>query len=419
MSKSIKIVLIFLVVAGVVGVGVYFGTKDNVQPGSPTTTEGETSLPGIQAGEQGTSELPTQTGTTGEQQEFTYNTPEEVAPVAGTKILYKEPVLGFTPTADGGVLLVSKNGTIVSVSPSGDRKELNSSGIENALEATFSTDGKKILLTYGKNTTPQFSVYDVASSTWQPLLADTAASLRPKTHEVVYLYEKSGVKNLFLWNLDKPKSTPQQISSLQIEDPILSWKDKDTLLIQQRPSAYTKDTLLSFNLSKKIVTPIIQDKYALNSIWNEAGSSGLVFYGDNTYRGGALRLYLAGGEEGSKLTLVTLTEKCSFYHSAGFFSTSTPKTTASSTALAQKNELYCAIPRDSKTFRYAILPDDFYRGTISTSDDLIKINLDDGSLGVILSPTDASLEIYKPFAGEKEIYFIDKRTGALYSVPNK
>jgi hypothetical protein len=333
-----------------------------------------------------------------------------VVDVLGAKILYKEPVLGFSPTQDGGVILVNKKGVVVSVSSSGEKKELNNSEIDNPISATFSSDSKKILVSYGKTSTPQFSVYDVASSTWQPILANVAATIRPSTYEVVYLYEKNGLKNLLLWDLKKPKSTPQQISSFQIEDPVLSWKDKDTLLINERPSAYVKGSILAFSLSKKTVTPIIKDKYALHSIWNNGGSVGLAFYGDNTYRGGTLRLYGKGGEEGSKLSLLTLPEKCSFINS---FATTTATTTQTD------NSLYCAIPRNSQTFKLAIMPDDYLKGTTVTEDDLVKINLENGSLGIVFAPTDGTMEIYKIVAGEKDIYFLNRNNDALYSVPNK
>lgn len=405
-------------VAGVVGAGVYFGTKGSVSP-APISGREETALPVGQPGDESGDGFPAGTRGTSTEGVIAGEKVGEVVEVLGTRILYKEPVLGFSPTQDGRIILITKKGLVVSVSSSGESKELNNSEIENPLEVTFSNDGKKVLLSYGKNTAPQFSVYDVASSTWQPVLANISATIRPKTHEVVYLYEKAGVKNLFTWDLDKPKSAPQQISSLQIEDPILLWRDKDTLLIHERPSAYTKGTLIAFDLSKKIVEPLIKDRFALHSLWNDAGSTGLAFYGDNTYRGGTLRLYSKDGSEGSKLSLLTLPEKCSFFHGETFFSTSTPKTSTTTSAGTQRNELYCAIPRNSQTFKLAIMPDDYFRGATVTNDDLVKINLEDGSLGVIFSPTDAPIEIYKVFAGEKEIYFLNRNNDALYAVSNK
>ncbi len=406
-------------VAGVVGAGVYFGTK-NPSPAPGIVGGEETTLPVGQSGENG---LPLEggLGSTNSTASGTItegNKLGEVVDVLGARIIYKEPVVGFAPTPAGEIILVNKKGVVVSVSSSGEIKNLNNSEIENPLEAIFSTDGKKILLTYGKNTAPQFSVYDIASSTWQPILANVAATIKPKTHEIVYLYEKTGLKNLFVWNLDKPKSTPLQISSLQLEDPVLSWRDGDTLLIQERPTAYTKGTILAFSLSKKTVLPIIKDKYALSSIWNDEGSSGLAFYGDNTFRGGTLRLYSKDGTEGSKLSLLTLPEKCSFFHSSLYFSTTTPKVTTT-TDIIPKNDLYCAIPRDSKTYKYAIMPDEYYRRVATTNDDLVKISLDDGSLSVVFSPAETQIEIYKPFATEKEIYFINRNNDALYAVPNK
>jgi hypothetical protein len=268
MSKSIKIILIFLVVAGVVGAGVYFGTRGTTQP-TPSTGGGEeTSLPGVPAGgdlDPSTSSQGANGSTEGGAQ--VGEKVGEVVDVLGAKILYKEPVLGFSPTQDGGIILVNKKGVVVSIDPSGEKKELNNSEIDNPLSAVFSTDSKKILVSYGKVSAPQFSVYDVASSTWQPILSNVAATIRPSTYEVVYLYEKNGLKNLLLWDLKKPKSTPQQISSFQIEDPVLSWKDKDTLLINERPSAYVKGSILAFSLSKKTVTPLIKSYYIARAVY--------------------------------------------------------------------------------------------------------------------------------------------------------
>lgn len=411
MSKSIKIVLIFLVVAGVVGAGVYFGTRETPQPAAPAGGE-ETALPGVPTGEgSGTATGGAQGSSTGaEGGAQTGEKVGEVVDVLGAKILYKEPVLDFSPTQDGGIILVNKRGVVVSISASGEKKELNNSEVDNPLSATFSTDSKKILVSYGKSSAPQFSVYDVASSTWQPILANVAATIRPSTYEVVYLYEKNGLKNLLLWDLKKPKSTPQQISSFQIEDPILSWKDKDTLLINEKPSAYVKGSILAFSLSKKTVTPLIKDKYALHSIWNNGGSTGLAFYGDNTYRGGTLRLYGKNGEEGSKLSLLTLPEKCSFAYSS---------TTSTATTTQADNSLYCSIPRNPQTFKLAIMPDDYLKGTTVTEDDLVKINLETGSLEIVFAPADSKIEMYKIIAGEKDIYFLNRNNDALYSAPNK
>lgn len=416
MSKSIKIILLFLVVAGVVSAGVYFGTR-NTGMAIPAPEGEETTLPIGQFEGDTTGSLPTETNTSSTNGGILIGEKlGEVVEVLGARILYKDPVLGFTLAPDGQIILVDRKGLIVSVSASGDKKELNNSEIDNPLEVVFSSDAKKILLTYGKNTAPQFSVYDVASSTWQPILANTVATIRPGTHEVIYLYEKTGVKNLFVWDLDKPKSTPQQISSLQIEDPLISWKDKNTLLINERPSAYTKGTLLAFDLSKKTVEPIIKDRHALHSIWNASGTIGLAFYGDNTYRGGTLRLYGKDGSDGSKLSLLTLPEKCSFLNEKSLLVSETTTTTALD---GPKNELYCAIPKNSQTFKLAIMPDDYFRGITTTNDDLVRINLDSGSLNAVFSPSDSQIEMYKLFAGEKEIYFLNRNNDALYSVPNR
>ena len=60
--------------------------------------------------------------------------------------LAEEAVMGFFADATGTITLVQRDGQIISIDPSGQRTVLNGAPIVNLAAASFSSDGKKLIV---------------------------------------------------------------------------------------------------------------------------------------------------------------------------------------------------------------------------------------------------------------------------------
>lgn len=411
MKRFLIALLIVLVIAGVVGAGYYFSTKKSAP---------ETGVVGaLPAPAEG---LPQSSSTT-----TTVSPAAETLSPVGTSgaalalsLVSSEKFVSFSVATSGLVYGISPDGKIFSVDKKGVSSFLSSASIDNFSGADFSSDGRKLIAFWGDNENRQFSVFDTASSTWQPLpLGTISAGWKPQAHVLAYLQDKNGVKNLYTWDLDKPKVKAQSLLQLFFEDISVGYLAADKIFLSEKSTGLAGNSFWIFDTGKKILSSVITEVRGSLLKWNSAVTESLSFSGNINGAGGTLRLANALGGTISRFDkLLTLPSKCFF--APDVFSP--PPTVSTSTKSVKpiavlENFLYCAVPRDQKTLSQSLLPDSYEQRSLFTADDIYRINTDDGLISTIFNDAGRSFDIEKPEVQGTTFFFINRYDQNLYALP--
>ncbi len=185
----------------------------------------------------------------------------------------------------------------------------------------------------------------------------TDISISPNTSSMFYLFESGngtiGVTATLSGN------SKNQIFNSPFTEWLSQWPNTRMITLTTKPSYATPGYMYSLDPSLKKVTKILSGINGLTTLTSPSGK--LVLYNDNNL---ALRVYNTDTENSVSIGIKTMPEKCVW----GSDSTT----------------LYCAVPKyvDGRNF-----PDTWYQGEVSFSDDLWKINVENGNATDIADPT--------------------------------
>jgi hypothetical protein len=169
------------------------------------------------------------------------------------------------------------------------------------------------------------------------------------------------------------------------------------------PSAYSVGTAWTINTRTQDITPLIRETLGMDLVWNPVRSSGLVFRGNITNKGGVLEYAGSSGARTAQFNFVTLPAKCSFLYT-------------SSTTTSTPNYIGCGVPADQATLASTPMPDRYYQKAAFTNDRLVVIDLDTQGIVFVattLEPVDAT----NVQLANGALYFINRYDSGLYAVP--
>lgn len=413
MKKFLIILSVVVLVGGIIYLGYYFSTKNSIAPGAPAQTAG--GLPEIPAGTGGS---PSGTGvTTGASPS---GTGSQGQLGGGLSILAQGDYSSFAVASDTSIVAVDHAGKIYRIVPGSNPSPLSDSALDNFTSASFSFDGQKVVISFGAAENKQFSVFDITTRSWTPLQSGIlSASWKPGSYTLGYVAAKGAVKTISSLDLSKPKSVPVAVTSLHIEDPIISWSAPDKIAISQKTSGLYKNLILVFDLKKKTYTSPASDVPGLVGKWDSAANRVLAFFGDPLAKGGDLRLLTLSGSLINKFQFLTLPEKCFFASDAAHATTTIATSTKTKAVIPPpppENLLYCAVPRDPGTLNRSTLPDDYYTHAIFTSDNIYKVDLDSGIATSLFDDQNQNVDIATPFINSGKYIFINRLNGNIYSL---
>lgn len=428
MSGNKKTLIILAVIIVVIAIGAllyYIFTRQGANTGTPAGQTG--SLPGVPV--QGTSGSQTGNivGTSG-------NSPSAPAGSSQTfGVLANEQAIDYYIDSGNNTTIIQPDGTILTLT-NGQPVILSSSKIQDIMSASFSYDGKKILVNFGDAGDPQTSVFDIASKAWTPLPQGMQSPVwSPNNYQVAYLTtgaSGSGKESVATLNVAALSTPPSVLTTITMEDMLLQWPNKNMLVLSDKPDAYTVGSALAFNISSKAITPIAFEYPSLQSAWSNATSGlGVIFTGTAGNVGGDLSLISPSGNQ-RVLTFVTLPSKCAFNEdivalpqaastTATTAATSTKAATSTMTmagATTTTLDLYCAVPRDQQTLSIARLPDEYDQKMIFTADDFYKVNTSDGALTTVFSDQSYNLDATDLKIFNDRLFFINRYDERLYGV---
>lgn len=401
MKRLIFILIVLAVIGAAVGIGFLLRERGEGPVGSPPPA-GTLPLPsgpitgtgtatGTAAGAEGPPAAPT-------------------APEATLTRVLEGETMSFFVGKNGEVTRVAPDGTIAVVPSGGEPATVNATPIAGIRRASFSPDGKNILVSFGDAAARETSVFTVEAKSWTPLATGLEnPSWGTEGYSIVYARDDKGKMRLFALDLKKPKSPGRELLSLFAQEFVPKWILPDTILLEERPSAYAKSSLWRFDLKKRTLSPVLLDRRGLEVMWNASGTDGLAFVGGENFRGGQLFLIAADGRVVRRLTFRTLPSKCAF-------GTKRVSSKGDPGASREDPALYCAVPRDQNALSRYPLPDAYYKKSFFTEDAIYKISLVDGAAEPLFAGETPALDAEGLSVFGEKLYFINRYDGGLYSL---
>ncbi len=374
--RRILIILGALVILGILGAGTYFAVRTI----SSLNTDTSGSLPTIGG------DFATVTSTSSDIE-------KSRIPV--------ELVNAYHPFPDGTVVIVHRNGTISRVDEN-TIASLSSSPIENFASASFSADGKKIMVLTGQQPRSQVNIFDTEIASWRVIpgtfrdavWAPTGTNLATLTPD-----PKTGKTTIGIYDTVKGKTT-QVLATLNLGDTSIAWPSKDTLIISDKPNHLSTGSAWSLSIPTKRIALVARGKQGFSAIWDRNASNAISFQTNTFGTGGGLRL-ISGGVEKARLAFITIPDKCAFTTLPGASSSSIPY-------------VICAVPRDQDSLALKQLPDAWYRKEFFTDDVLIGINLETNEVDFTIAPPINGIDATKLQVIGTTVYYVDRATDQLY-----
>lgn len=414
-------IIIGIIVAAVIAILIILFIKNRSSNGPIISTNTTGSLPAV-----GTQTNPNATQSSSGQNNLpsvislgfpasSSTTPNGQSSIKSFGILSNSPVLDYFVDAQNDITAVQPNGSIITIS-NGQSSVINSSTINNIISASFSFDGKKILVSFGNPTNPQAAIFDIKSQIWTALHNGLfSPQWSPASgYQIAYL-ENAGVGKLSLSmiNAGNLKSGIATLLTLHANDMDLQWPTKNQFILSDKPSINNNGSIWSFNSQTNSLVPIAVEEAGVESIWSTGTApTGLIFSNDPSGRNPSLSLEnISGNMPAQQLNFLTLPSKCLFSPAKATVASSTNAAT-SSVYLA----LYCGVPRPSSNFASAYLPDDYNMMSLFTSDDIYRINTTNGNSQILWNDQTQSIDTSDMKIFNGNLFFINRYNQELYGL---
>jgi len=189
---------------------------------------------------------------------------------------------------------------------------------------------------------------------------------------------------------DPDDTNKNQVFSSPLNEWLVGWPSRNTITLTTKPSSGIPGYLYFLDIGDESLERVLGGISNLTTLTNLDLSK--VLYSTN----GSLRVLDRASGESVSLSLNTLPEKCVW-------------------GKINSSVVYCGIPKSLP----AGLPETWYQGLISLSDDIWKINTDTGQTDVLVMPRDEygiEIDLTKPSLDEDERYllFLNKKDSSLW-----
>ena len=188
-----------------------------------------------------------------------------------------------------------------------------------------------------------------------------------------------------------------QIFSSPFTEWLSQWPNNRMITLTTKPSSMVSGFMYYIDPSIKKLTKILNGINGLTTLTSPSGK--LILYNDNSL---SLRIYNTSTKDSMSLGIKTMPEKCIWNNTS--------------------TTLYCAVPKYLSGNNF---PDVWYQGEVSFSDEIWKINTENGSSTNIADPSSftrgeeidgikLSLD-----EGENYLFFINKKDSYLWELKIK
>ena len=329
-----------------------------------------------------------------------WTTDIEPSPEAKINAISQEPVIGpvidslrvkYYSTINGNVWQSNFDGTGL--------MQISSVELQNLEKVLWSFDKTKVISIFDKDGQIKKYFYDYTTDQSIDLNESIQwISWAPLENKVVYQFYDPDTKINKISIANPDDSDRQYIFNTRIKNLIVEWPSEDQISIRTRPSGLAESIVYTLNPSTKALKEVLGDRYGLSALWSPQGNK--ILFSETDEQGKNLKLKVADkdGQTVRKLDVVTLPEKCVWSQ--------------------DERIVFCAVPRVISN--EVVLPDDYYKGVFSGTDDFWSINIEtkEKTLLVETYQTKEDFDAYQLFLddGESYLFFVNKKDGLLYSL---
>lgn len=309
-------------------------------------------------------------------------------------------------TIDGKIISITGNQTAF----------LSTSKIENIKQTAFSFDGTKIAALFGDDENPQLSVFDIQKKSWEVVheAGITQLSWSPSTQEFIYTKQENGQMTLGIYDAKNLAKKPRVVDSLALQDVRVQWQSPQYVLITEKPSAYVATSAWVYNIQTKNLFTIESSQNGLDLTANNTFTKYLRLVVDEiTKKKAQLSLINQETKTIKKLSLLTVPSKCSFEN----VEKTDVQQTTSSTKPVFVEWLLCATPQDQTTLQKQILPDSYYKKSLSIVDDILAIDPISGEISSVITNADIPFDATNIHTKKGSVFFINRYDQKLYRAP--
>ncbi|OGI95512.1 hypothetical protein A2917_03075 [Candidatus Nomurabacteria bacterium RIFCSPLOWO2_01_FULL_42_17] len=221
----------------------------------------------------------------------------------------------------------------------------------------------------------------------------TDISISPDTSKMFYLFTSGD--NMFGTTLSFLNNKKIQIFDSPFTEWLSFWGASNTITLTTKPSANVGGYMYSMDGAGKNLTKVLGEVNGLITLGSPNGK--LILYSDNNL---SLSVYHTDTRNSDVLGFKTLPEKCVWGKGS--------------------DSIYCAVPKSISPNEY---PDAWYRGEISFSDQLWKIDIKTGNGTIISDPVITGEEIdgikLALEGDENYLFFVNKKDSLLWKLDLK
>lgn len=324
-----------------------------------------------------------------------------------------QEVVSYYPYSDGSIIFIQPGGQIMKVVGT-EGTVLSSLGISNLSYAAFSYDGKKIVATFGNPLNLQISVFDIDKKSWEPVFARPATPpiWSPNDYRLVFGTQDQEASTITLVDTQSSPAKTQNLITLNIQDMVLGWKGTETLLVGERPSAFSSSQLISLDIRSKALSVLLKDWSGLDFLWNTAVQEGVILQANKNSTGGKMVLVGSSGVIARQFSYNSIPSKKCFFEKPA---SKNSNATSSSDLLEQPSRLLiCAIPKNTGRLTNAFLPDDYFQKELMTEDAIFEMDLETGGIRDISKMIGEGVDATMLKTTPEAVFFINRYNNKLY-----
>ena len=202
------------------------------------------------------------------------------------------------------------------------------------------------------------------------------------------VYQKN---NSLLVSDSSGKNQRTLVSVLKLKDIILKWPAANSIALISKPSGLVAGGLWVLDVRNLTFSRLLEGLFGLEALYSPNGGRFIYSYADQN---GRLKLTSSDNKENKReLNTSTLIDKCVW--------------------LGDSLNVLCAAPKSWP--EGMLLPDDYYKTTNLTNDDIWKINTETGSKDLMV-PNVGDINNLLVDGNENSVYFISRSNQFLYQL---
>ena len=291
-----------------------------------------------------------------------------------------------------------------------DERKFSTTTIPRVYEAFFGNKGESVVMRYLKANDQTIETF-VGTLPKEYLGADSIGtdevkgsflpenisdvSISPDTQKMFYLFNIEDNAVGITYSIQS--NTKVQVFDSSFTEWLSLWPNEKTITVTTKPSYNVPGYAYSINIDKKDFNKILGGINGLTTLTSPNGK--IILYGNNNL---SLSLYNIDTGNTSSVGIKTLPEKCVWG--------------------SQSDVVYCAVPKYIDRAQY---PDSWYQGEVSFSDEIWKIDVQNGNTIKILDPVEIEggedMDGIKLNLDENQnfLFFVNKKDSYLWELQLK